>query len=140
MKAYRIYFLVLMAMMSFAMTSCFEEKDDDFTVIGPVASIPTFTLSKSNPKAGETITVNIRYYSENIAVDEIRLTETIGTGTATIITTKAITDFDVNNSYVDTFDYVVPAVAAGTVIRLTIEVQTMNDLINSKFGNITVAP
>ena len=138
MKALKIYSLALMLLTSMVMSACFEEKDDDFTVLGPVASIPAFTLSKNNPTAGETITVSIRYYSENIAVEEIRLTETIGTGAATVVTTKSITDFDINDSYVDTFDYVVPAVAAGTVIRLTVEIQTTNDLMNSRFGNVTV--
>jgi hypothetical protein len=138
MRTIKNYTLLFVLMMSISLTACFEEKDDDFTVLGPVATIPTFTISKNNPVAGESISVSIRYYSENIKVKEIRLTETIGTGAATVVTTKTISDFDINNSYVDAFNYVVPAVAAGTVIRLTVEIQTENDLVNSRFGNVTV--
>ncbi len=130
--------LVSTFILAVSLTSCFEEKDDDYVVIGAVASIPVFTISKNNPVAGEQVTVNIRYYSENVPVKEIRLTETIGAGTAAIVTTKTISDFDTEDSYLDSFPYVVPATAAGTAIRLTIEIQTTNDLVNSKFGNITV--
>ncbi len=120
------------------LTSCFEEKDDDYTIVGAVASIPVFTPSKSEPVAGEQITVSVRYYSEKAQVTEIRYTEKIGTGTATVLETKSITGFDVKNSYNDSFTYTVPAVAVGTKIVLAAEVETVNELMNSKSATITV--
>jgi hypothetical protein len=138
MKKFRKNILLISLIAMTALTSCFEEKDDDYTIVGAVASIPVFTLSKSNPVAGEQITVSITYYSENAKVNEIRLTETVGTGAAAVVQTKSIADFDTKNSYTDSFVYTVPASSVGTKIVLAVEIQTINALVNSKSGTITV--
>jgi hypothetical protein len=138
MKNVRKNILLSALVIMIGLTSCFEEKDDDYTIVGAVASIPVFTPSKSEPVAGEQITVNVRYYSEKAQVTEIRFTEKIGAGTATVLQTKSITGFDVKNSYTDSFTYTVPAVAVGTKIVLAAEVETVNDLMNSKSATITV--
>jgi hypothetical protein len=125
--------------LTLCLSACFDEYDEGYDIVGAVATIPTLTLSKSNPVAGEQLTLTFRYYSENIKVNELRLTETIGVGgTAAVVQTKTITDFDVKNSYQDSFAYTVPSVAIGTRIVLTVEVKTANELLNTRAGTITV--
>jgi hypothetical protein len=136
MKRIKYHILILLVIVT-SLTSCFEERDDDYKIVGAVATIPVLTVSKATPVVGEQITVNIRYYSEHVPVTEIRLIETIGTGTATVVQTKTISGFDTKNSYVDSFTYTVPTVPLNTVIRLTVEVQTENQLTNSRFTTIT---
>ena len=138
MKKIQQHILVSLLIVMMTLTSCFEERDDDYKIVGAVASIPSLTLSKTNPVVGEQITISFRYYSERVPVNEIRLTETIGTGTASVVQTKSITGFDVKNSYNDSFTYAVPSVTVGTKIILAVEVQTENELKNSRAGTITV--
>jgi hypothetical protein len=130
-------FLLFLAL---CFTGCFEEEEKLYKVLGGVATIPVFTISKSNPTASEGITVTFRYYSENAAVTNLRLKERIGAGELTIVETVPVSSFDTKNSYVHTFNYTVPNVSAGTVIRLEVEVETVGNLVNTRFGNITVAP
>jgi hypothetical protein len=137
MKKIKQHILVSLLVLMVFLTSCFEERDDDFKIVGAVATIPVLTLSKSGTSnipvvAGEQITVSFRYYSEHVVVNELRLTETIGTGTATVVQTKTVSGFDTKNSYNDSFVYTVPALASGTTIRLGVEVQTENSLVNSR--------
>jgi hypothetical protein len=137
MKAIKIYSLMLVVLLLTA-TSCFDERDEGYEMVGPVATIPVFTLSKTNPVAGETITVSFRYYSENVQVKQLRLTQTIGANAATVVASKDITNFNTENSYEDSFTYTAPAVAAGTVVRLNVEIETINGLANRRGANITV--
>lgn len=132
--------LFLLTILALSLTSCFEEEERLYNILGGVATIPVFTLSKTNPTAGETITVTIRYYSEHADVTNLRLKNRIGAGDLTVVQTVPVTNFDRKNSYVHTFNYQVPAVAAGTVIRIEAEVETTGNLTNFRFQNITVAP
>jgi hypothetical protein len=122
------------------LTSCFDEKEEDYQIIGAIGTVSLLTPSKTQPAPGEQIVLNFRYYSEHVAVKQVRLTQTIMPGgTREVVATKDIADFDINDSYVDSFNYTVPAVALNTVIKLTLEVETVNDLTNdTKFVNITV--
>jgi hypothetical protein len=138
MKRIKYPILLLLVILMTGLASCFEERDDDYKIIGAVATLPVYTLSKSNPVVGEQITVSFRYYSEHVPVTELRLSETIGTGTAAVVQTKSVTGFDTKNSYNDSFTYTVPAVPVGTKIILAVQVQTENELVNSRSGTITV--
>ncbi|CAN5911337.1 hypothetical protein BH24BAC1_BH24BAC1_18610 [soil metagenome] len=112
--------LCLVALLfSCSLSSCLKEKDPLFDVVGPVATFTVMTASKTNPAVGETITVSVRYYSPQVDVVELRLNETIGTGQKRQVTAKPITGFNTENSYVDTFQYTVPAGAARA--RITLE-------------------
>jgi hypothetical protein len=121
-----------------SLTSCFDEQEDEYTVVGAVATIPVFTTPSANVNAGQTVRLPLRYYSENVDVRQVRFTQTVGTGAPSVLLSKDITDFDRNNSYVDTLDYVVPALPLNTVIKVGVEVETINDLVNSKTVNLTV--
>ncbi|HEX8531304.1 MAG TPA: hypothetical protein VF646_14835, partial [Cytophagales bacterium] len=100
--------LALVAVLPLGVSGCLEEKDPLYDVVGPVATIPVFTASKTAPKAGETVTLSVRYYSPNAAVKELRLNETLGAGAKRTVVSKPVTDFDTRNSYVDAFTYAVP--------------------------------
>lgn len=139
MKKFKKNILLSALAILIGLTSCFDEKEDEYQIIGSVGTVAVMTVSKSQPTVGEQISVNIRYYSENVAVKQLRLTQTIGSGTPTVVATKDISGFDTNNSYEDVFSYTVPAAPLNTVIKLTTEVETVNNLTNSnKFVNITV--
>ncbi|MBT1696571.1 hypothetical protein KK083_06790 [Fulvivirgaceae bacterium PWU4] len=138
MKTFRKNILLNALVVLIGLTSCFDEKEEDYKIIGAVGTVSVMTVTKSTPTVGEQITVNIRYFSENVAVKQLRLTQTIGSD-VTVVATKDVTGFDINNSYVDTFTYTVPAAPLNTVIKLTTEIETVNNLTNSaKFVNITV--
>jgi hypothetical protein len=130
-KSNKAFLLAMALLLSFGLSSCLKEKDPLFDVVGPVATFPVFSASKLNPAVGETITLNVRYYSPLVEVRELRLNETIGTGAKRQVTSKPITGFNTDNSYADTFSYTVPAVQAGAANRrITLEVEAIgaNDL------------
>jgi hypothetical protein len=123
------------------LTSCFEEKDDDYTIVGAVASVSVFSIpnplitgtSNYGVTAGEQVNVAIRYYSEHVKVTQYRVVQDLLDGApATILYTKDVTDFDIRNSYVDVLQYTVPAFAVGKKFKLTIEIETENSLVNKK--------
>ncbi|GAB2785067.1 hypothetical protein GCM10027275_31790 [Rhabdobacter roseus] len=128
--------LLLMALLV-SLSACFNEYDEGYEILGPVATIPVLTFSQAQPTAGSQITVNFRYYSENIEVKELRLVQTLSNATTTV-STKPVSGFNRDNSYEDSFTYTVPSVSAGTVINLGVEVVTTNDLTNARRANITV--
>ncbi len=123
------------------MSGCLEDEEPLYDVVGPVATIPVFTVSKATPTAGETVNLSIRYYSPNVAVKELRLNETVGTGPKRTLVTKPVADFNTQNSYVDAFTYTVPAgTAAAAKIVLEVEAVTENDLAVSRNLTLTIAP
>lgn len=129
---------MLCLLLTTALSSCLEDKEDLYDVVGPVATIPVFTASKAQPAVGETITLSLRYYSPNVAVKELQLNETIGTGTKTLVTSKAIEGFDTQNSYVDTFSYTVPANASKSTIVLEAAAIGTNDLAGTRTLTLTI--
>ncbi len=133
--------LAAVALLPLGVSGCLEDEEPLYDVVGPVASIPVFTSSKTTPVADETVNLSVRYYSPNVAVKELRLNETIGTGTKRTLVSKPVTDFDTRNSYVDTFTYSVPAgTPATTRIVLEVEAITENDLSGTRTLTLTVAP
>lgn len=135
---YKHSILILCLFLSTGLSSCLEEKDDLYEVVGAVATIPVFTASKAQPLPGETITLSLRYFSPNVAVKELQLNETIGTGSKTLVTSKEITGFDTQNSYVDTFTYTVPAGLSKTSIVLEAAAIGTNDLAGTRTVTLTI--
>lgn len=129
------YNSVLALLFLFGLAACFDERDDEYDIVGAVATIPVFEISDTTPSAGDEITVSFRYYSEHVAVSELRLLANPGG----VVTTKSITGHNLEDSYEDSFTYTVPAdTDTGMEITLTVEIETANDLVNSKSGTITV--
>ena len=138
MKLINKYFILFLCIVSMGITSCLEDQEEMYDIVGAVATIPAFSTPNTRPAAGSTITLSVRYYSPNAAVKELQLYEKIGTADRTQITTKAITGFNTENSYVDTFNYTVPANATGRSIVLEVVAVTVNDLTNSRTLTLTI--
>jgi len=136
MKKYISIFSVFLLV---SLTSCFEEYDEGYDLVGRVASIPVFTVSANTAPVGGTVTANFRYYSEHEPVTELRLIQRIN-GQYTVADSKEVTGHDVRNSYEDSFVYTVPQADVGVVITLQIEVVTANGLTNRGMlsRNVTV--
>lgn len=142
MNSLKKYFLLAaVALLPLGVSGCLKDEDPLYDVVGPVATIPVFTSSKTAPTAGEAVNLSVRYYSPNAAVKELRLNETVGTGPKRMLVSKPVTDFDTRNSYVDTFTYSVPdGTPATTRIVLEVEAVTENDLSGTRTLTLTVAP
>ncbi len=135
----RYFLLAIITVTPFGISGCLEEKEGLYNVVGPVATIPVFTASRTAPTAGETINLSVRYYSPNVAVKELRLNETLGTAQKRAITSKAVSEFNTQNSYVDTFSYTVPVgTPRNTRIVLELEAVTTNDLVGNRTLTLTV--
>jgi hypothetical protein len=141
MRLIKKYFLLaIITVVPFGLSGCLEEKEGLYDVVGPVATIPVFTASRTTPTAGETINLSIRYYSPNVAVKELRLNETLGTAQKRSVTSKVVNEFNTQNSYVDTFSYTVPAgTPRNTRIVLEMEAVTANDLVGNRTLTLTVS-
>lgn len=148
MKKFRKNILFSALVMIIGLTSCFDEKEEDYTIIGAVGSaviINTIKDAAGNEKPlvdpaapGDKIFVKVRYYSENIAVKQVKLSVAVGTGAATELWTLPVTDFDTNNSYENKIEYIVPVAPSKTAITFTAEVLTINELTNTKTSIVTV--
>jgi hypothetical protein len=134
--------------MIMGLTSCFDEKEDEYSIVGAVGSAVIITTIKDvagnekplvdPPAPGDKIFVNVRYYSENITIRQVKFSVAVGTGAATELWTIPVTDFDRNNSYEHKIEYTVPTVPSKTAITFTAEVLTVNELTNTKTGIVTV--
>lgn len=134
MNHFKNTFAILLGV-SFALslTGCFDEKEDLYDILGGVATISVWTPSKLNPTAGEAMTVNLRYYSEHAPVQELRFYAKVGADDRVLVETVQVTNHNVQNSYERVFNFTVPvATPASTVIVFTIEIETLNDLMNSR--------
>jgi hypothetical protein len=143
MKLLSKYFIFFFSVMvTVGLSSCLEEKEDLYDKVGAVATIPAFTATRLSPTTGEPVTgairsgdpvrLTMRFYSPNVGVKELILNETIATGAKQQIDSKVITGFDRNNSYVETFNYTVPAGTSGRRITLEVVAVTENDLTNNR--------
>jgi hypothetical protein len=137
MNKITINIISLAILMTLMLSSCFKEKEPIFENLGPVATIPVFTLSKTTADPGETITLRIRYYSENIEVRQLRF-NAIRSGNSTNVATVNVSNFNINNSYEETFSYTIPGDASGSVIALQVEIETTNGNVNRRQANVTV--
>ena len=136
MKKLNKFFIVILS--AVVLSACLEENDPNYDIIGAVGTISQINVSDENPAVGETITVDILYFSENVAVKELRLNAAVGNGNKATVTTKSISDFNTDNSYTDSFSYAVPAGSSGQNILLEVEIVTANDLVNNKTETVTV--
>ncbi|WP_143961721.1 hypothetical protein [Litoribacter populi] len=135
------YIAILTMLVMVGLTSCFDEYDEGYDLLGRVASIPVFTVSSTTAAPGADVTANFRYFSEHEPVTGLRLIEIIS-GNETVAASKDITGHNVRDSYEDSFTYTVPAsLDPGTAITLWIEVETANGLTNRGSINrvVTVA-
>lgn len=135
MKKYISIFSIIIL---FSFSSCFDEYDEGYDLVGRVATIPVMTLTPTSAQVGATVNVNFRYYSENEDVIQLKLIQIVG-GQSSEVATKSVSGHNRMNSYNETFAYTVPQLNPGA-ITLRVEVVTSNNLSNGRNVNFTVLP
>ena len=132
MKKINLTWLIVMAML--VLPSCIlEDEEDEYTIVGGVATVTVWNPSKLNPTANEAMTVRALYYSEHAPVEELRFYAKVGAADRVLVQTIPITNHSTADSYEQIFNYTVPAgTPATTVIIFTIEVETPKDLVTTR--------
>jgi hypothetical protein len=133
MKKINIKWL-MMTIIMFSLSSCIlEDVEPEYDVVGGIASITSLTPSKTNPTAGEAMTVSTLYYSEHAPVVELRFYARVGVADRVLVETVSIQNHNTQDSYTRTFNYTVPAATpAATLIVFTVEVETPKSLIATR--------
>lgn len=133
MNKIKIMWMMMLVMM-FSLSACIlEDPEPEYDVIGGVATIATWTPSKLNPTAGETMSVSTMYYSEHAPVVALRFYARVGAADRVLVETVQVTNFNTADSYTRSFNFTVPAgTPVGTVIVYTLEVETPNSLITTR--------
>lgn len=120
--------------LTIALSSCLEDPDDEFRIVG---AVPTVILLSSPPDSidvGQTVNIDIRYYSPNVDVSGISMDATISAGGAEKssgeVFSQTVTGFNTSDSYELTIPYTAsaPGVASGDVVDLVISATATNDL------------
>ncbi|MBX2958234.1 MAG: hypothetical protein KF846_18870 [Cyclobacteriaceae bacterium] len=132
MKKINLTWLIVMAIL--VLPSCIlEDEDDEYTIVGGVATVTVWSPSKLNPTANEAMTIRALYFSEHAPVEELRFYAKVGAADRELIETVAITNHNTADSYERVFNYTVPAgTPATTFIVFTIEVETPKDLVTTR--------
>ncbi len=130
---------------SLMLTSCLEDQEDEYKVIG---GVPTVIIMETAPKMldiGESFDLKVRYYSPNAVVTQLTVTESISSADGTeksMTTTKdeAITGFKISDSY--EFSYSYTASNAGLentdIIIITFTLTAANGLSSSQSARSTI--
>lgn len=122
-----IIFLVLLLT-----SSCIlEEVEPEYDVVGAVGTIATLTASSTSPEPGQTVTFNLTIYSEHENATELRMNRMVA-GTATNIETKSFTNWNVEDSYAETFQYQVPEDTAGTSVVIQFQLFTTSGFVTNR--------
>lgn len=131
-------FSIVVLMMAFMSSCILEEVEPEYDVIGAIGTISNLTVSNNRPSVGQTVTFTVNFYSEHESARELRMNRLVG-GTPTNITTRTFTTWNVEDSYVETFEYVVPAGTAGTTINMQFELITESNFPVTRNINLMVA-
>ncbi|MDE0471034.1 MAG: hypothetical protein OXH57_03765 [Ekhidna sp.] len=140
MKLYNIKFLILYLLILSISTSCLEEQDEEFSIVGAVPTI--ILLNKSEipltVDIGGSFDIDYRFFSPEVVVTKISITDTITSATGTEknsgeIYSESISDFITDNSYERSLTYTASnaQLEAGDIITITIVLTASNDLSNS---------
>lgn len=118
-KNIAVIFLVLL----FTSSCILEEVEPEYDIVGAVGTIATLTASTNTPTAGQAVTFNLTIYSEHENATELRM-NSVADGSSTNLETKTFTTWNTDDSYRETFQYEVPADAAGTAIVIQFQLIT----------------
>lgn len=138
MKIYRN--LVYLAFISFMMTSCIlEPVEPEYDIVGAVGTISALTASTTNPAEGQTVTFTVTFYSEHENATELKMNRLQG-GVATTLETKTFSSWNKEDSYVETFQFVVPDGTAGTTVTIQFELVTESNFSRTRNIALNVNP
>ncbi|MBW3466460.1 hypothetical protein [Arthrospiribacter ruber] len=131
--------IALILTVLFLATSCIlEDVEPEYDVVGAVGTIATLTASTTNPEPGQTVTFTLNIYSEHENATELRMNRVSG-GTATNLETKTFSNWNTDDSYVETFQYTVPSDAAGSTITMQFVLVTESNFTAERTINLTVS-
>jgi len=130
-------FSILVLMMAFMSSCILEEVEPEYDLVGAIGTISGLTASTTNPTVGQTVTFTVNFYSEHEAARELRMNRLIG-GTPNNITTRTFSTWNTEDSYVETFQYEVPAGTAGTTINMQFELVTESNFTVTRNINLVV--
>ncbi|WP_291780807.1 hypothetical protein [Cecembia sp.] len=134
MKKLKNIGLLLLVLCS--ISSCIlEDVEPEYDIIGAVGTISDLTASTTNPTVGQTVTFTVTFYSEHENARELKMNRLEGT-VATTLENRTFTSWNREDSYVETFQYVVPDGTAGTSI--VIEFELVSESNFSRTRNITL--
>lgn len=129
---------VMLLMFVFATSCILEEVEPEYDVVGAVGTISTLTASNTSPEVGQSVTFSMTIYSEHENATELRMNR--GTGSAaTTVETKTFTSWNTEDSYVETFQYTIPADAAGTTLTMEFVLVTESNFTTRRSINLNVA-
>jgi hypothetical protein len=142
MKNQKNYFRNILAWMllPFLMSGCIlQDQEPEYDVVGAVGTIATLTASSTTPVVGSTVTFTMTVYSEHEPATELRMNRVQG-GTVTILETRNFTNWNVEDSYVETFQWTVPETARGTAVVMQFVLVTQSNFTKSRNITVNVRP
>jgi len=131
-------FGILALMMAFMSSCILEEVEPEYDVVGAIGTISDLTVSNNRPTVGQTVTFTVNFYSEHENATELRMNRMIS-GAPNNITTRTFDSWNVNDSYVETFEYQVPEGTAGSTINMQFELITESNFSVTRNINLMVA-
>lgn len=131
--------LVALLATSLMLTSCLEDQDEEYQIVGAVPTVKLLNSAPATIDIGGSFDLEMRYYSPNVAVTKITVTEVItaadGTEKSTaIVEEQNITGFNTSDSYETSVSYTASNddLVKTDVITLTITLMAANGLSSSE--------
>jgi hypothetical protein len=138
MKNFRYLFALLA--LPLLLTGCIlEDQEPEYDLVGAVGTIATLTASTTTPEVGSVVTFTMTLYSEHEPATELRMNRVQG-GTVTNLETKNFTNWNTENSYVESFQWTVPENARGTAVTMQFVLVTQSNFTRSRNITINVMP
>lgn len=132
-------FSIVVLMMAFMSSCILEEVEPEYDVVGAVGTISNLTASSTTPTVGQTVTFTLTVYSEHENARELRMNRLIA-GAPNNISTITFSNWNTEDSYVETFTYEVPAGTAGTTINMQFVLVTESNFTTTRTINLAVRP
>jgi len=130
-------FSILVLMMAFMSSCILEEVEQEYDVVGAIGTISGLAASTTTPTVGQTVTFTVNFYSEHEPATELRMNRLVG-GTPNNLATRNFTSWNTEDSYVETFQYVVPEGTAGTTINMQFQLVTASNFSVTRNINLVV--
>jgi hypothetical protein len=138
MKNFRYLFALLALPLLF--TGCIlEDQEPEYDLVGAVGTIATLTASTTTPEVGSVVTFTMTVYSEHEPATELRMNRVQG-GTVTNLETKNFTNWNTENSYVESFQWTVPENVRGTAVTMQFVLVTQSNFTRSRNITVNVRP
>jgi len=132
-------FAVVLLVMALVSSCILQDEEPEYDLVGAVGTISSLTASTTRPSVGQTVTFTLTIYSEHENAKELRMNRIQG-GTPTNVLVKTFSSWNRENSYVETFQYEIPAGTQGTTLTMQFELITVSNFSVTRNINLNVAP